>query len=183
MAGVLSFLPPPLMIYLCRNKRNGYVKIGFSLTPDLREKTLQSEEPELFFEHRFPGTSMDEESALHRKYAHRRLRGEWFELTPEDVAAIILEMTPAQELENESARRRVATLFAQVLPSLSDDQCNRIARALNGYAEGIDIAMCSPSDIETEQKIAVRNALGEAAMEMERLLAPVRDWIEQRTPF
>lgn len=108
------------MIYLCRNKRNGYVKIGFSITPELREKTLQSEEPELFFEHTFPGTTMDDESELHRRYASRRLRGEWFELTPQDVTEIISIYAPPQEgVENLPYQRKEAiALFTTILSAM-----------------------------------------------------------------
>ena len=34
-------------IYLMFNSRNGYTKIGRSINPKLREKTLQGEEPEI----------------------------------------------------------------------------------------------------------------------------------------
>lgn len=77
-------------VYLCRNNRNGLIKIGFSKQPKYREATLQSEEPELEFVHISPGTTSDER-ALHDRYAGSRKRGEWFTLTPEDLQAIIAE--------------------------------------------------------------------------------------------
>lgn len=71
-------------VYAMRNKRNGYTKIGRSDNPDFREKTLQSEEPEveiLFYYLCHPRVETD----LHSHYADKRLRGEWFDLTNEDV--------------------------------------------------------------------------------------------------
>lgn len=77
----------PTFVYVMRNSRNGYHKIGFSTEPRFREKTLQSQEPEVSLLFAFPGTVEDEER-LHDRFASKRLRGEWFNLTPEDVESI-----------------------------------------------------------------------------------------------
>jgi hypothetical protein len=70
------------------NNRSGYIKIGISKNPRYRETTLQAEEPEvLLFAVAYQGRSL--ERALHRQFAHMRLRGEWFALSPEDVQMII----------------------------------------------------------------------------------------------
>lgn len=71
-------------IYMMRNTRNNYVKIGRSVNPKFRERTLQSQEPEveLFWTHEGTNT---EEAFLHRKFKNLRLRGEWFNLSNEDV--------------------------------------------------------------------------------------------------
>lgn len=74
-------------VYLCRNNRNGYIKIGYSKTPAYREKTLQSEEPDVEFIRVFPSDSGTERE-LHGRFAAKRLRGEWFDLTEQDIAAI-----------------------------------------------------------------------------------------------
>lgn len=72
---------------------NGYYKIGISNKPDYRERTLQSEKPsiEMIASKRFPNRkiAMAIESALHNTYSQQRVRGEWFNLTEADVAAII----------------------------------------------------------------------------------------------
>lgn len=70
--------------YLMRNKRNGFIKIGRSTNPGQREKTLQSEEPEIemiFFRE----APSEVEAALHREFATWRVRGEWFELSKEQI--------------------------------------------------------------------------------------------------
>lgn len=80
-------------VYLMKDISNGYYKIGISNTPEYREKTLQSEKPtiEMLACKKFPTRKIAEaiESALHTAYSQQRLRGEWFNLTDADVAAII----------------------------------------------------------------------------------------------
>ena len=80
-------------LYLMRDNANHYFKIGISNKPEYREKTLQSEKPsiEMLACKKFPTRKIAEaiESALHTAYSQQRLRGEWFNLTDADVAAII----------------------------------------------------------------------------------------------
>lgn len=80
-------------VYLMKDLANGYHKIGISNTPEYREKTLQSEKPSIVLLacKKFPTRKIAEafESALHTAYNQQRLRGEWFDLNEEDVAAII----------------------------------------------------------------------------------------------
>ena len=80
-------------VYLMRDNTNGYHKIGISNKPEYREKTLQSEKPsiEMLACKKYPTRKIAEaiESALHTAYSQQRLRGEWFNLTNADVAAII----------------------------------------------------------------------------------------------
>lgn len=58
---------------------NGYYKIGTSRRPVTRERTLQAQEPDVRLL-----ASMEAEAAfereLHKRYARKRLRGEWFAL-------------------------------------------------------------------------------------------------------
>jgi hypothetical protein len=74
-------------VYVAINHRNGYHKIGYSKNPALREKTLQSEEPEieLLFSYRGDGKH---EKELHEMFSHKRLRGEWFTLDDCDLTTI-----------------------------------------------------------------------------------------------
>lgn len=75
-------------IYLMRNKRNGMTKIGWSINPEFREKTLQSEEPEVEMIAKFPG-SLQAEGELHALFTDQRVRGEWFNLTEEQISEVI----------------------------------------------------------------------------------------------
>ena len=71
-------------IYLMIDHNTGYYKIGRSKNPKFREKTLQSEKPTIEMIHKFKANS-SKESDLHKKYADKRIRGEWFNLSKEDV--------------------------------------------------------------------------------------------------
>jgi hypothetical protein len=71
--------------YLIKNKRNGLYKIGRSKDPESREKTLQSEEPNIII---VKVWDKNIESELHKMYAKQRLRGEWFELSKIQVRYI-----------------------------------------------------------------------------------------------
>lgn len=74
-------------VYLMQNCRNGYTKIGFSTNPRYREKTLQSEEPEVELVGYWPGT-LAKELALHIQFSRKRVRGEWFNLTQDEINEI-----------------------------------------------------------------------------------------------
>lgn len=71
-------------VYLMRNRRTQRYKIGFSTKPEMREKTLACEQPDIALEFSAPAT-MEDERFLHRHFAARRVRGEWFDLRPKDV--------------------------------------------------------------------------------------------------
>ncbi len=76
-------------VYLMHDTTNGFTKIGISNKPIYRERTLQSEKPtiEMVVSKKFPVRKIAEsfEKSLHNTYAEKRIRGEWFELTPEDI--------------------------------------------------------------------------------------------------
>lgn len=82
-------------VYLMHDTTNGFYKIGISNNPEYREKTLQSEKPtiELVCCKEYPIRSIAEafESALHKVFSNKRIRGEWFTLTESDV--MILKKT------------------------------------------------------------------------------------------
>lgn len=79
-------------VYLMRDDRNGYYKIGMSNNPNNREKTLQSEQPliSLVWKRAFPSRkeASAEESRLHGAFQDQRIRGEWFSLTQNDIQLI-----------------------------------------------------------------------------------------------
>lgn len=76
-------------VYVMQNRRNGLFKIGFSKNPSFREKTLQSEEPEVEMIFAYKG-SIEIEKKIHDRYSKKRIRGEWFSLREEDLASIEL---------------------------------------------------------------------------------------------
>ena len=79
-------------VYLMVDNTNHFHKIGISNKPEYREKTLQSEKPtiELVCHKLFPTRKISEsiEKALHESFKDKRLRGEWFDLSEEDISNI-----------------------------------------------------------------------------------------------
>lgn len=75
-------------VYLMRDTSLDYHKIGFSTNPRFRERTLQAQKPTIQIEHCWKGTWRIEQD-LHEKFMHKRIRGEWFHLTPEDITEIM----------------------------------------------------------------------------------------------
>jgi hypothetical protein len=77
----------PTFIYLMKDERTELTKIGHSKNPSYRERTLQSDNPMIVLLGAWLGTQADEKM-LHEKFAHRRFRGEWFELFDDDIQEI-----------------------------------------------------------------------------------------------
>lgn len=73
--------------YLMLDTRNGLHKIGKSKHPQYREKTLQSEVPQIKII-AYCADWIVSESDLHRCYQSKRVRGEWFNLTKQDISTI-----------------------------------------------------------------------------------------------
>jgi len=83
-----QILRRPTYLYLMRDSRNGYVKIGRAKNPTVRERTLQSEQPCIELIEAWEA-DVHTERTLHKQYADKRIRGEWFALTDSDVQDIL----------------------------------------------------------------------------------------------
>ena len=77
----------PTYIYLMKDERTELTKIGRSVNPSFRERTLQSDNPMIVLVGGWLGVSGDEK-VLHGRYADRRFRGEWFDLSEENIQEI-----------------------------------------------------------------------------------------------
>ena len=86
----------PCFVYLMIDTSNHFHKIGISNNPEYREGTLQSEKPtiELICAKQYPSRLIASsiESALHKAFDKKHLRGEWFKLDEKDVNEIILAL-------------------------------------------------------------------------------------------
>lgn len=71
-------------VYLMEDLRNDHIKIGYSKTPEKRERTLQSEQPEMVLRFAIPAEK-EEEWRLHNRFAASQVRGEWFDLNACEV--------------------------------------------------------------------------------------------------
>ena len=72
--------------YLMKDFNTGLTKIGKAIDPKHRERTLQSEKPTISL---FAVCEDNIESELHKTYKDKRVRGEWFNLTGEDIDNIV----------------------------------------------------------------------------------------------
>ena len=75
-------------VYIMEDLRNKSLKIGHSKTPTKRERTLQSEAPEMILRFAIPADE-DEERKLHKRFEAKRQRGEWFSLTADELLWIV----------------------------------------------------------------------------------------------
>ena len=76
-SSVQDIKTPVKVCYIMKNKRNKLYKIGASEKPKHRERTLQSEDPEVEYIKIF---KKNIEKKLHNVYKEHRVRGEWFRL-------------------------------------------------------------------------------------------------------
>tara|TARA_R110002020_G_C16169395_1_gene763963 strand:+ start:42 stop:1127 length:1086 start_codon:yes stop_codon:yes gene_type:complete len=72
-----EYVRPQSKCYILKDNNTGFYKIGKSINPVFREKTLQSEKPTIQAVKIF---KEDHEDELHKKYSKYRVRGEWFKL-------------------------------------------------------------------------------------------------------
>ncbi|KZE72731.1 hypothetical protein AV926_18485 [Myroides marinus] len=82
-----EIFPEKDYVYLMVNDDTSFIKIGTSKKPNFREKTLQSQEPNI---HMIALWCCDKklEKELHSKFAVKRIRGEWFRLSFKDLKHI-----------------------------------------------------------------------------------------------
>jgi hypothetical protein len=82
----------PVFVYVMIDKITGFYKIGISNNPVYREKTLMSQKPtiELLFKKEYSDrdTSRFIESSIHTLFSAKRVRGEWFDLTEDDLSKV-----------------------------------------------------------------------------------------------
>ena len=74
-------------VYLMYDFHTDLTKIGYSKNPKIRERTLQSEKPDIILLTYWIADKQVEKE-LHKKYVHKRVRGEWFNLTFQDYQEI-----------------------------------------------------------------------------------------------
>lgn len=91
-----SIIQKGLTAYLVIDEMLGAYKIGRSSNPSTRETTLLADKPSLRMIGAWKGVKTDE-SELHRKFKTKRIRGEWFNLTVEDVEEIKRYFEGAEE--------------------------------------------------------------------------------------
>jgi hypothetical protein len=89
-------------VYIMEDRRNGTFKIGRSKTPGKRERTLQSEVPEVVLRFSVPADENDERR-LHERFDPKRMRGEWFNLTADELLWIVSFLKKSGDVSRASA--------------------------------------------------------------------------------
>lgn len=74
-------------VYLMVNTDTSFIKIGTSINPKYRERTLQSQEPKVHLVAKW-NCEKQLEKRLHNIYKEKRERGEWFRLDLNDLKDI-----------------------------------------------------------------------------------------------
>jgi hypothetical protein len=81
-----------MFIYIIGNNTNKQ-KIGFSNNVNKRLKTLQTGNPEQLYIHHYELVPDDRarllEHKLHKELNHMRIKGEWFEMSPNDAKLML----------------------------------------------------------------------------------------------
>ena len=77
-------------VYLMRNK-DGFTKIGIATNPQIRERTLQAEEPSTELLYVCSGGGIAMEKSLHNLFTSqgKHHRGEWFKLDDNDYKFLL----------------------------------------------------------------------------------------------
>jgi Meiotically up-regulated gene 113 len=104
-------------VYLQHNRVNNLYKIGFSKTPEFREKTLQSAEPDIVLYRKWI-CSQKYEKRLKTKFKSKRVRGEWFTLDEKDLLQVDNLMCKFYD----SFETVIAGLSTQITNSLAKKQ-------------------------------------------------------------
>lgn len=84
-------------VYLMEDQRNNLVKIGKSIHPATRERTLQSEEPNVVLRFAIP-CDQSMERTLHLEFQEHRVRGEWFKISKTDCVLILRRLVSTGDL-------------------------------------------------------------------------------------
>lgn len=76
-------------IYLMHDSSNGLTKIGRSVYPEKREKTLVSDRSSIELRFVSPLCDRKIEKDFHHRFRSKRERGEWFRLNAGDIQSIV----------------------------------------------------------------------------------------------
>ena len=74
--------------YLMYDEISGYYKIGKSINPEFREKTLMSQAPKIRLIYKCKETTVSEDY-LHKLFKYKRIRGEWFDLNTDELDDVL----------------------------------------------------------------------------------------------
>lgn len=136
---------PKNYVYLIIGRSTGFVKIGISSSPRRRIKDLTRQPTLLPRAHDFAiiaafRADVKHEKILHDKFADQRVRGEWFNLSDNEIYYIVYEYFGDNyaKLDEEKAwetRRRIRQMSDRL--SYYDEPGEWIDAAVEGFGVGI----------------------------------------------
>jgi hypothetical protein len=74
--------------YLMYDEISEYYKIGKSINPEFREKTLSSQTPKIRLIYKCKEAVVSEDY-LHKLFQYKRIRGEWFDLNTDELDVVL----------------------------------------------------------------------------------------------
>jgi hypothetical protein len=74
--------------YLMYDEISGYYKIGKSINPEFREKTLSSQTPKIRLIYKCKEVVVSEDY-LHKLFQYKRVRREWFDLNTDELDVVL----------------------------------------------------------------------------------------------
>lgn len=78
-------------LYVMYDERTAMFKIGVSVNPQYRERTLQSDNPLIVMVGCWDAYK-SQEKEWHERFAQHRVRGEWFQISTDDIRLMVIEM-------------------------------------------------------------------------------------------
>jgi hypothetical protein len=117
--------------YLIQCETTGLVKIGFSNDPNDRLRTLRIGSPTKLAIRGVLGGGRDMEATLHARFAHRRSHGEWYALTPEEMAETLCGSVVPEPGSYRSAKRAQARFAASAPRPVQERAKTERSRAKN----------------------------------------------------
>ena len=161
------------MFYVVTARDIGRVKIGFSEKPAHRFVKIHTDSPVALALERVCEGSVDDERALHIRFAEYRDRGEWFRLTDEIEQYMAGLNPPATAARRESINKIIiaatgcSKAYASQMVSSNNGQRMPIPVAVavfrhSGHRVG-PLAMATDSEIDTLEKFCGRYGQSQSA--------------------
>lgn len=137
----------PPFVYFLRMETSDRIKIGCSISPKVRQVTLQKWSPyPLVMLAMAPGDA-GTEALIHQRFSESRRRGEWFEISTELLAfvdAVKRDGAIPHELLDADLSWLVGGFRSRNWQSLLSDVIRRHGLTEEGFAEALD---CSPQSV------------------------------------
>jgi DNA-binding transcriptional regulator YdaS (Cro superfamily) len=138
------------------------VKIGTAKNPAKRLATLQCGVAEILHVERLMEGGREVETALHRRYAGQRLRGEWFRWSP-DMLTVMVEVAQPEPRQAAVALRRACAIAKEIVS-------RKTGRVVDGDGQSALGSLIGRRQSTISDWLRLRKINAVAAIEIERAL-------------